>query len=204
MRLPLPVKITSPRASPLKLTVRCTACRHPNVARLNLALIAGRVGTISRPAVWSQQIRRCAPSFSPAANPCRGQDYIGHFAGRHVDRPSLQNTTPCRKYSEKSNGRGRTSNCRCVRFGSWGGSPNFRLGHFSYSKISRTNREKTKTLPGSLMTLWSLCTRTLTPARPPPKYYSPEQNDDTPRAGRSIGPSAAHASVRPNARSLAA
>ena len=31
-----------PRPSPLKLTVRCTACRHENAARLNLALIAGK------------------------------------------------------------------------------------------------------------------------------------------------------------------
>ena len=41
VRLPLPVKRTGPRPSPLKLTVRCTACRHENAARLNLALIAG-------------------------------------------------------------------------------------------------------------------------------------------------------------------
>ena len=38
VRIPLLVKR---RPSPLKLTVRCTACSHENVARLNLALIAG-------------------------------------------------------------------------------------------------------------------------------------------------------------------
>ena len=35
VRLPLPVKRTGPRPSPLKLTVHCTACRQENVARLN-------------------------------------------------------------------------------------------------------------------------------------------------------------------------
>ena len=66
-----------------------------------------------------------------------------------------------------------------MRFGSWCGSQNFRFGHFRYPKISTTNRVKAKTFPESLMTLWSLYTLILTPARPPPKYYSPEQKDDT-------------------------
>ena len=93
VRLPLPVKRTGPRPSPLKLTVRCTACRHQNATRLNLALIAGESARSVARTVWSQQIGRCSPSFSLAANPCRGQGYSRDFAGGYVDRPSLQNST---------------------------------------------------------------------------------------------------------------